>query len=335
MFLLVLAGLCAALPATAVAQTGPDTLGPVSGRPVTVDGIQPADVLARVELLRGELELIRFEMGKPKDWRHEPAVTNVAPREVIFQAETLYRKANLLHLELTGRRQPSLAIALPREIRSYHVWVIVNGAYKPLLDLKKRMGITESLDEKPQDPSVTPTEVFRAIVQANRQFEQLIEHGPTTRDVFHRVTLATYYVSSLLERFPETTRMPAAQAFERGKRPVDVYRRLLKCYAQIRAITELSGFETLKLEMPQAEAAEVPAQLRPSDIYDMATLIISELAFLQTQLKDSYPPVASVDPGFKLPAHVYQRAGILLRQLTELKAQVKTKPNWLADYTFL
>jgi CheY-like chemotaxis protein len=39
---------------------------PVSGRAATLEAILPADVLARVMQLRGELELLRLEMGKPR-----------------------------------------------------------------------------------------------------------------------------------------------------------------------------------------------------------------------------------------------------------------------------
>ena len=58
--------------------------------------LQPADVYARVDVLRQELELIRLEMGRPRDGFVQFRVANVAPREVFFQALTLFGKSNQL-----------------------------------------------------------------------------------------------------------------------------------------------------------------------------------------------------------------------------------------------
>lgn len=317
-------------PLTGLAQTDSPIPGPVSGHPVTVEGIDTIDVLARVELLRGELDLIRFEIGKRGDTRLKIAVSNVSPREVIFQAETLYRKVSILHVELTRARQPGLQLLLPVDIRPYHVWVFVNGAYERLLDLKKRIGITNSLDEKLQDVTVTSSEVFRSIVQANRLLDQLTEYRPSTMDVFHRVNLATYHAAGLLEQFQNATLMPDEPVLERGKHPEEVYQRLYNCYEQVHAIAGLSGIQMLRLELSQVKTTVDAVPLELTDVYDLITLIISELEYFRTKLKTGGPPIVPLDPGLKLPSHVYQRAGVLLQQLTELNAQVKINPGWLA-----
>lgn len=56
----------------------------------------PGDVLARVQLLRDSLELIRFEMGKPVASQVHPIVTHVQSHEAYFQALTLFLKADHL-----------------------------------------------------------------------------------------------------------------------------------------------------------------------------------------------------------------------------------------------
>ncbi len=328
--LLILASMLLTIPSTTCAQAVPATSNPVSGRPLTIEKIVPADVLARVGLLRDEIELIRFEMGQPKNQQTEIVVTDVIPRQVIFQAMTLFRKANQLHFELTGESGNELGTNLPAEIRPLHVWLIVNAAYRRILTVKRKLGITEHIEENPQDLSTTPTEVFRAIIQAHRQFDWLLKQRPSTRDVFHQTLLATHFAARLLEQFPGATLMPPTPAFEHGKRPVDVYTRLVACYARIRAIAERSGIEVLKLETPESDAGiDVPAQISPSNVYNIAILVVSELAYLHARLKYSEPPMQAYDPGLKLPAHVYQRAGILLLQLTELEKQVDTRPSWL------
>lgn len=334
-FLLILAGMLITLPSTAYAQAGSGPLVPASGRPLSAEGIIPADVLARVELLRNELELIRFEMGQAKVQPIEIAVSDASPREVIFQAITLFRKMNQLSFEMTGDPGPQLVIRLPRppeEIRPYHVWRVVDGAYQHLLALKEQLGITQPIEEKLQDASTTPTDVFHAIAEANRQLALLLKLPPSSGDVFHQVTVATYLAARLLEQFPGATPMPAAPAFEAGKRPVDVYNRLVQCYARVRAIGEQSGVQTMKLEMVDLEATVGgAAQIKPSDVYDMAILLVSELVYLHARVAESEAPAASYEPGLKLPAHAYQRAGLLLRQLRELEEHAAASPDWLTS----
>jgi len=55
--------------------------------------------LSRVELLRKDLDDVRFEMGRPKNLHIEMAVLNAAPHEVLFQARSLYRKVDRLVVE--------------------------------------------------------------------------------------------------------------------------------------------------------------------------------------------------------------------------------------------
>ena len=73
------------------------------------------------------------------------------------------------------------------------------------------------------------------------------------------------------------------------------------------------------------------AQLTPSDVYDMATLLVSELAYLWAQLDDAAVPRPAYYPGSRFPSHVYQRAGLLERQLSDLAALVDATPDWLGS----
>ena len=70
-----------------------------------MDGAARADVFTRVASVEGELELIRARMGKSGASAPLIRVRDAAPREVYFQAQTLFHKANWLATELTGNRQ--------------------------------------------------------------------------------------------------------------------------------------------------------------------------------------------------------------------------------------
>ncbi len=286
--------------------------------------IEPPDVFVRIALLRSELELIRYEMGKPQNHQPEIEVTNAAPREVFFQALTLFRKADRLCFEQIRERVP-LPETSTGEIRPPHVFAVVDAALGRVRRVKAKLGIGEQSQEMPRDATKTPTHVFRAIVQANRQLNLLLDQQFAPSDVYQQVTLAISYGSRLRARFPEATPIPEAPPFEGGKRPADVYRRLVGCFEQTRRIAEHSRLKVLELKVGGEHLEEVT----PSDVYDLASLLVSELAYLHSKLQDAKPPHETYYPGRKFPSHVYQRVGILDALLLELLRWADEAPNWL------
>lgn len=288
--------------------------------------IAPPDVFAHVALVRGEIELIRREMGKPEIRRLEIVVKHAAPREVFFQALTLYRKADQLCLELTG--QQATVPTIPTEpIRPHHVYAVVNAALERLQIIKKKLRIGETSVKPERRGDKTSTDVFRSIVQANRQLNLLLVRKFSPSDVYGQITRAIGYASLILSRFaevPDALRVPPAPPFVRHKIPRDVYRRLIKCFAIIREIAHRSGLDILS----EGESEENFIDVTPGDVYNLASLIVSELAYLN-RLIGHNQPFRSYYPGLKFPSHVYQRVGILERQLNEILAQVKLHPRWL------
>jgi hypothetical protein len=247
-------------------------------------------------------------------------VAEAEPREVFFAALTLFHKVNQLSFDLTrGRAEP------PERpigtLRPAHVIEVVDAVLTQLQRVKATLGIIESSRSKPRDPTVTSADVFRSIVQSNRQVNLLLDQPIAPSDVFQQVTLAVGYAAQLRARFPGT-RMPEAPPFERRKRPADVYHRLIECIARIRAIMAHSGFRILTLN-------QHPDAITSNDVYDIASLIVSELSFLHAQVDDALLPPDPYDPGRKLPAEVYQRAGLLEVLLIDLQALVETASSWL------
>lgn len=314
---------------TLKAQAAPDPPRPISGRPVSLTGILAADVLARTELLQKELEAIRFEMGKPKDSWVGGMATNASPHEVYFQALNLFMKANRFSLELTGNMGAPPQVMSALDIHPFQVWTIVNAAYKRILAVKRELGISESISEQPKDPSTTMTEAGRAIVAVNRQINLVLERPFTPSDVFQQVTLAIHYTSDLLEQFPDTTPIPDAAPFERGKQPSEVFLRLVDCYERLETIAKLSNVPVLHFDRTALNKAVNNFSFHPSDVYDMATLLVSDLAFLHAKIRDLESLESTLYPGRKFPSHAYQQAGILLTQLVELETRVKGDPEWL------
>lgn len=299
-------------------------LAALAQQSVPVPDTTPPVVYARVQLVRDELELIRFVMGRRQDTRPELQVSGASPREVYFQALTLFRKSEQLCFEHVRQhtRPPKRPVGA---IQPSDVLTVVEAAHQQILRVKQKLGIEASPAPTPPDPRRTPTDVFQAIVQANRQLNLLLDHRVTPGDVFEQVTVAIAWTSRLLEHFPEATALPDAPEFEPGKQPVDVYRRLLNCFTHIRRIAEFSGLRILQLEEDAAGLNE----LEPSDVYDIASLVVSELSWLHSRLPDARPPRSVYFMGRRFPSHVFQRAGILERQLLELKDFASRHPDWL------
>ena len=102
-------------------------------------------------------------------------------------------------------------------------------------------------------------------------------------------------------------------------------RKLFDCLRLIERIAARSNLQMLTLQSREENLVRVT----PSDVYDMATLLVSELAYLWAQLDDVAVPRPAYHPGRRFPSHVYQRAGLLERQLLELAARVDATPDWL------
>ncbi len=318
-------GLPLLFPISSLGMTHPAIPEPVSGRAASPEGILPADVLARVELLRKEVGAIRFEMGKPRRSSPPRAASRATSHEVYFQAITLFLKADRLALELAGSTGVLPEGVSPLGIRPYHVWTIVNAAYLQIQSVKQELGIQESFAEQPQDPSTTPTDVVRAIVRTNRQLNLMLERRFSPSDVYQQITVAIEYTSHLLELFPGENQAPSAPRFQRGKVPRDVFVRLLDCYSRLRSIAHRSGVTIGQLDAKAVKGMEV----RPSDVYDLATLIVSDLAYLHAHFPKMAHPRIVTHPGRKFPSHVYQQAGVLQTQLIALDKHVADNSGWL------
>ena len=304
---------------------------PVSGHPVSLEGITPADVLARVQLLRDTLELIRFEMGKPMAAQSDSIVTNVHPHEIYFQALTLFLKSDRLALELTGSTGiPPEPVSLSA-LAPLQIWKMVNAAYHRVLAIKEELALKDHVAERPKDSSTSLTETGRAIVETNRQLNLLLERRFSPSDVSQQVLLASQYAKRLLSRFPQATVPPTSAPLERGKEPADVFLRLAECYATLEKIAHQSSVPVLHLDLPAAvKVVEQSGPLEPSDVYDIATLLVSDLAYLHAQLNTDNAPKPIPYPGRTFPSHVYQQATVLLHQLEALESLVAINPTWLS-----
>lgn len=294
--------------------------------------IEPSDVFARTALLREELELIRYEMGKPKNYQSELRVTGAVPREVYAQASALFELANRLCYEHTQE------LATPPdtpegEIMPTHVFAMVNASLNQTRIVKQKYEISDQIQELPVDPRMTPSDVYRSIITAQRQFNILLDRQLTPSDVYQEITTAIEHASRLLLFFPDAESLPPPPHFERGKVPADVYHRLVRCYGILQNIAERSGIRILKLEESKLSTEYIENSLINDNHY-IATLIVSQLSYLSQMMRNESTMLTHFFTYFmerRFPSHVYQRLGVLETQLEELNKWVKKVPNWLGQ----
>jgi hypothetical protein len=286
--------------------------------------VMPAEVYVRVAELRDEIEGIRYEMGRPKALQPEIGIRNVTPGQVYFQARTLFLKSDRLAFEQT-RTTVDPPLVPTSEPRPSDVLILVDAARERVRAVEADLGL-ESAGEPPSlDHSKQPSDVFRSIVQANRQLNLLLERRFSPADVYQEVTLAVGYAARLRSRFPGD-RIPDEPPRQPGKQPSDVYRVLLECLQRLGSIAEVSALQVAQLDVTPEEIEAVT----PSDVYDIASLVVSELAHLHRRARNLENPRATYYPGRVFPSDVHRRALLLGAQLTELEALVQENPAWLA-----
>jgi hypothetical protein len=288
--------------------------------------ITPAQVYQRVEFALQEIELIRLEMGKPEGSPPPIQVEQAAPREVFFQALTLFRKADRLAFEHTRERveEPPLPKG---EIRPAEVFKVVDAALDRIGKVKESLDIAGQSEVPPLDPGIEPSQVFTAILAANRQINGLLDQPFAPADVYEQITVAIAYASRLLDSPGAVSTPPDPPALERRKRPADVYGKLVTCFEDIHKIGDQSGIPMLNIEVDAGQIERV----EPSDVYDMASLLVSELSYLHSRKANARPPRRVYSAGRKLPSHVYQRLGILCGQMKQIRDRAAKNPDWLKE----
>ena len=288
--------------------------------------IEPPDVYQSTMVIRGELERIREALNKPGDSRAEIGVQKAQPREVFFQAVTLWVKANRLCKETRRAELPEISkveIAPPRKVTPRDVLVMTRNALGRISCVKRELGLRGDVAAPPRDPAKTPTDVFRSIVQANRQLNLLLEYPFTPSDVFSIVALSQEFAAETLDVFAPEWRAdePVPSPYSEGKAPVDVFRQLLRCFAVIERIAEHSGLTMLELT-PAVDRSTVPG-----DVFDLASLVFSEVRFFATAagVRKRYTLRVATE---KVPSDVYQLAVGLERLLDRFEAAAQADPDW-------
>jgi hypothetical protein len=272
---------------------------------VRIEDIKPPQCYARAQQLLGELRTIRTEMGRSEDTRALPEITNAQPRECYFAALAVWHKAERLAAELGASPVRPPSAPSPREAVPGHVLQLIDASLEQLAEIKQRLGIAEAAREPALESSRVPSDVLGSLIRATRELSRMMERAFTPADVYRVVSLASVYAARMGGRL-------SSPRFERGRRPAD-------CYAQLERCLKVINGLIAKHDQPSLEERGAPADVQPGDVYDLATLVLGELAFLHSL--GTHPAVHPFEPlpsGNRLPAHVHQLACQLEAQLVVL-----------------
>ena len=266
-------------------------------------------------------------MGRPVYGRAGFTVTRASPREVFFQAVELLGKSEQLAFEEVAGHQSEILAVPDRAPRPADVYRVVEEALARIREVKKVNEITETAAVPKRDPTMRPTDVYNAILSARRQLNLLLDVGLQPTDVYQQVAIASSYAEEVLQIFPDANRDTVLPALERRKRPADVYARLLDCFERLRRASDRAGVHILRVKRGNVD----PDRVTPGDVHEVATLLVSELAYFWQRLGGDEPTAPAPHTGREWPSDVYQLAGLLESQLVELERQSELDPNRLAS----
>lgn len=276
--------------------------------------ITPTDVHREVQAVADHIEAIRFYMGSPTTGRASIDIQDAAPHEAIYLASTLFQKVNRLSYELIRevKNEPQNPVG---DIAPEDVMQIVQTANQSLAEIVDILGLVVTPSAPHQDQAITPTDVCKEVIQLNRQINLLLEKKDLPADTYQELTRAIGFAARIRSQWPGE-RIPPPPALQPGKRPADVYRRLIQHHRMVQKIAHRSNIKVLQVEATE----EVIAAATPGDVNDLASLISADLAHIDQKLTGPSTPKPHRYPGRMVPSDVYQRAGILGTQLAQILA---------------
>ncbi len=283
--------------------------------------ITSREVYVKIKFVIDELELIRKEMGKLKIKRSNLDVKNASPREVFFQALTLFTKANNFTFEYL--RVERHKINIPKDIKPKDVYKVLTKTLELISRVKEYLKIKEKSIPIKLNKDKTATDVFRESLYANRLISTLLEKNCFHDKVFSQMNLAINYTSLILAHLKadRESRNLYEPKYERYKTHIDVYNILVDNFEIIERIYKKLHLNMLNLNLNSMSSTNII----PSDVYNMTSLVVSELSYIHSSLHITKEPYNIIYPINVLPSNVYQKAKLLKDKLNSIKSILDEK----------
>lgn len=289
------------------------------------------DLYQAVAHFQLDLEMLRWVTGSPRVALSPWAVSMVEPRHLLWQAQVMFRKASQFAEEIAGTRELALPPGSwrrtqPRPPASGDIQL--DDVLRVVVDAHERIRATIELQnirmvggQRPdRDVTKTAGDALAQIVQGNRQLNFLLHREVPPRDAYNRVMAAVERAGDLLGgTYPPLSPLVA------GKRPDDVYGRLITCLGLLRSAASTLEIPTLALDLDRELARQ---DVSGADVYHLATTLLSDLEYMTRLLgrEATKPPRGEYpNPPFVFPSHIHQLAGVLETQLRNLASTANPK----------
>ena len=284
--------------------------------------ITSGDVYRSLIQLSDDVNTIRLEMGIEQHAIPAMEVYDAQPREVYFQAQTVFEKLSRLHFDLL-RDRPKPPQIVTADATSGDVLALIQQADALVTSIYRYMNISSTVPNPDIDTYTqkTPTDVYILMIGLSRVLNGMIDHQFSPAEAYQQVTYAVSIASTiLLEKDVHQAMGDTSIPLEPRKTPTDVYRRLITVNNRIHQVINHHNGTCLTL----GEAEMHRTGVNPGDVYDLASLVVAELSYLRNLINTSSAPHAPYYPGKKWPSHVYQRVGQLESQIKHMLAGVKS-----------
>jgi len=287
--------------------------------------ITVADIYRQSVAIRQIMDQLSFVMGKKRMLHPRLIVENAQPWDVWFQAVAIYNKTSLFAFQYTRQTYPEISSIDANQANLENIWNILHQTLiilyrlQPVLDVRKAITI-----DMPKSP-LTLTDVSKLLIEFNQRINDMGWVQVSPAETYGELTKAIYLAAALLADSPEPQEIPDAPAFERGNTPNQVYRRLLDIMDIINRISERQRIPSIKIRVEDLTTDNI----HPSDVNDMTYFIIARLQAFYYLKYQKNKEIEAYYHGWKFPSHIFQRAGILQRQVQHLYNTVVMHPSWL------
>jgi hypothetical protein len=297
---------------------------------ISREQVEPKHVLIEAQRVQHEISLIRDEMGKPKPPQLEIKITNAQPREVFFQALTLYQKADRMCFDHTRNTGPIPPQMKQGKILPGDVLEVLKKAMNRIHCVSDHWEITKSLKQPISNPYTVSSDVYMEILEVNRELNFLLDVPYSPSTVYRHLQETVQLVEFILRRNDPEVKLPSLPEFIRGKHPRDVYLQNQRCLVILQRISIFTGNPILKFFVEDESF-----QIEPGDVFDLVSLLLSEVKYIDKKFHPSiHEKTTQAIPfsGRKFPSHVFQKAVYLEKLLLQWESEMEESLDWEFEY---
>ena len=274
------------------------------GETLAIDQITDNHVYQQVGVLRNEIEQIRLLVGERPPRSRSFRVSDVQPRQVYFQAQTLFRKANQLAQEIAGVSRQAPATAPDREIVAGDVYQMLSAARDQLQVVRGALQVNEPVQVPDLPRNRQMSDVMLETVMVMDVFNTLIQERADWPGIYDRLVQIITYAGGAV---PEDSRYPQLPAHECCKMPQDVIVVLLEAMERVRPVAEDAGLTVVRVESMEAEEGGASTDT----VYDLTTTLVTDFAELTLRIGgDDIAPPDYPRPARIFPSHAFQLAQV-------------------------